>query len=227
MTVVVAPDWPASPSRPGIFLAGGISGVGDWQRDAIERLRPAWPVIYNPRRAIFPMGADTEGTRQIRWEFDQLALADAILFWFSHETVQPIVLYELGRWAASGKPLAVGADPDYERRFDVVQQLGLARPGLTVHADLESTCAAANELALAVRRLEAEIARPRNVADPGSTCSRSLRSWPWRQQSATRRLPSPNSCRAIVAAPMIPAMYLRSGAQVLSACDRTCHPGEG
>jgi hypothetical protein len=31
-------------------------------------------------------------------------------------------------------------------RFDVVQQLELARPGLTVHADLKSTCAAANQL---------------------------------------------------------------------------------
>jgi hypothetical protein len=149
VTVVVAPDRPASPPRPGIFLAGGISGVGDWQRDAIEHLRSAWPVVYNPRRADFPMGDETEGARQIRWEFDQLALADAILFWFSFETTQPIVLYELGRWAASVKPLAVGADPAYERRFDVIQQLGLARPGLTVHADLESTCAAANRLASA------------------------------------------------------------------------------
>jgi hypothetical protein len=146
MTVVVAPDRPASPPRPGIFLAGGISGVRDWQRDAVEGLRPAWPAIYNPRRAVFPMGDDAEGARQIRWEFDHLALADAILFWFSFETAQPIVLYELGRWAASDKPLAVGADPRYERRFDVVQQLALARPGLTVHADLESTCAAANQL---------------------------------------------------------------------------------
>ncbi|WP_433370522.1 nucleoside 2-deoxyribosyltransferase domain-containing protein [Actinoplanes sp. CA-142083] len=145
-TVVVAPDRPAAPPRPGIFLAGGISGVRDWQRDAIDHLRPAWPAIYNPRRVDFPMGDDTEGARQIRWEFDQLAQADVILFWFSHETTQPIVLYELGRWAASAKPLAVGADPRYERRFDVVQQLELARPGLPLHADLESTCAAANAL---------------------------------------------------------------------------------
>jgi hypothetical protein len=153
MSVVVAPDRPASPPRPGIFLAGGISGVGDWQRDAIEYLRPVWPVVYNPRREIFPMDDDGEGARQIRWEFDQLALADAILFWFSFETTQPIVLYELGRWAASDKPLAVGADPAYERRFDVVQQLGLARPGMPIHADLRSTCAAANELVPAdVRR---------------------------------------------------------------------------
>jgi hypothetical protein len=145
MTVVTAPDGPI-PERPGIFLAGGISGVRDWQRDAIEHLGPVWPVIYNPRRADFPIGDDTAGALQIRWEFDLLAHADAILFWFSFETIQPIVLYELGRWAASAKPLAVGADPGYERRFDVVQQLGLARPGLTVHADLATTCEAANAL---------------------------------------------------------------------------------
>ena len=147
MIVVVAPDRPVSVPRPAIFLAGGISGVGDWQRDAIEHLRPAWPTIYNPRRADFPMGDDAEGVLQIQWEFDQLALADAILFWFSFETTQPIVLYELGRWAASDKPLAVGADPRYERRFDVVQQLALARPGLTVHAELKATCIAANMVA--------------------------------------------------------------------------------
>ncbi|WP_051809285.1 nucleoside 2-deoxyribosyltransferase domain-containing protein [Actinoplanes subtropicus] len=150
MTVVVAPERPAA-ARPGIFLAGGISGVGDWQRRAIEHLRDAWPTVYNPRREIFPMSDDGEGARQIRWEFEQLAAADAILFWFSFETTQPIVLYELGRWAASAKPLAVGADPGYERRFDVVQQLALARPGLTVHADLASTCAAANKLAQSAR----------------------------------------------------------------------------
>ena len=56
MTVVEAPGQLASPPRPGLFLAGGISGVRDWQRDAIEHLRPVWPVIYNPRRANFPMG---------------------------------------------------------------------------------------------------------------------------------------------------------------------------
>ena len=146
MTVVVAPDRLGPPARRGIFLAGGISAVGDWQRDAIGRLHSAWPVIYNPRRPDFPMGDPDAGARQIRWEHDHLRLADAILFWFSFETVQPIVLYELGRWAGSAKPLAVGAHPGYSRRFDVVQQLGLERPGLTVHSDLESTCAAANLL---------------------------------------------------------------------------------
>ena len=147
MTVVVAPDRPQVPPRPGIFLAGGISDVADWQRGAIARLRPAWPVIYNPRRAGFTVGDSAEGVRQIRWEFDHLALADAILFWFSVETLQPIALFELGRWSGTTKPLAVGAHPGYARRFDVVEQLRLIRPGLTVHADLAATCAAAIRLA--------------------------------------------------------------------------------
>ena len=92
------------------------------------------------------MGDPAEGARQIRWEFDHLARADVILFWFSFETLQPIVLFELGRWASSAKPLAVGAHPQYGRRFDVVEQLRLIRPGLVVHADLAATCAAANRL---------------------------------------------------------------------------------
>jgi hypothetical protein len=147
MTVVIAPDRPGPSSQPGIFLAGGISDVGNWQHDAIEYLRSAWPIIYNPRREDFPTGDEVEGARQIQWEFEHLSLADAILFWFSFETLQPIALYELGRWASSAKPLAVGAHPDYPRRFDVVRQLALVRPGMTVHADLESTCIAANNLA--------------------------------------------------------------------------------
>lgn len=92
------------------------------------------------------MGDDVEGARQIRWEFEHLSRADAILFWFSFETLQPIVLFELGCWASSAKPLAMGAHPGYPRRFDVVQQLGLIRPGLAVHTDLAATCVAANDL---------------------------------------------------------------------------------
>ena len=146
MAVLVAPDRREPPPGPGIFLAGGISGVGDWQRQAIALLGSVWPVVYNPRRDDFPMGDEVEGVRQIRWEYDHLEAAGAILFWFSYETLQPIALYELGRWAASSKPLAVGTHPGYARRFDVVQQLTLIRPDLTVHSDLPATCAAANRL---------------------------------------------------------------------------------
>ena len=145
--VVVAPHRTVSRPEKAVFLAGGISDVGDWQRLAAERLRSSWAAVYNPRRDDFPMGDETAGAEQIRWEYEHLAAADAILFWFSYETLQPISLFELGCWATTAKPIAVGAHPGYPRRFDVVQQLALIRPGLAVHADLASTCAAANALA--------------------------------------------------------------------------------
>lgn len=146
MTVVVAPDRLAPAPRPGIFLAGAISGTHDWHSDAIRHLAPAWPVIYNPRRPEFPMGDRAAGVHQIRWEYEHLRRADTILFWFSFETVAPIALFELGCWSASTKPLVVGAHPGYARRFDVVEQLALVRPGLRVHESLESACLDANAL---------------------------------------------------------------------------------
>jgi hypothetical protein len=45
----------------------------------------------------------------------------------------------------------VGADPAYPRRLDVEVQLGLARPGLTVHSTLAATVAEAERLSSARR----------------------------------------------------------------------------
>jgi hypothetical protein len=50
------------------------------------------------------------------------------MFWFCAGPDQPIVWRELGGAADTGKAIAVGADPRYRRRFDVVQQLRLAGP---------------------------------------------------------------------------------------------------
>jgi hypothetical protein len=76
-----------------------------------------------------------------------------IVFWFpGGGSVQPISLYELGFHAAGRKRLAVGADPGYTRRFDVVQQLSHARPGLAVHSTLPATLAAARALLTADSR---------------------------------------------------------------------------
>ncbi|MFI1031249.1 hypothetical protein [Streptomyces sp. NPDC020951] len=69
-----------------------------------------------------------------------------ILFWFCAEAVQPIALYELGAHAARGTRLAVGAHPEYPRRLDVLEQLRLARPGMTVHGSLQETVRAAAAL---------------------------------------------------------------------------------
>ncbi|MCW8382414.1 hypothetical protein [Streptomyces justiciae] len=45
-----------------------------------------------------------------------------------------------------GIRLAVGAHPDYPRRLDVLEQLRLARPDITVHDSLQATVRAAVEL---------------------------------------------------------------------------------
>lgn len=130
---------------PGVFLAGGITGCPSWQPEAaalLAALADTPIAIFNPARAHFPIHDPHAASEQINWEFNHLRTAEVILFWFpaSGLVPQPIVLYELGRHAALGRRIAVGADPDYIRRDDVVVQLGLARPDLIVHDTLPDTC---------------------------------------------------------------------------------------
>jgi Nucleoside 2-deoxyribosyltransferase like len=83
---------------------------------------------------------------QIEWEYRRLHRADVVLFWLPatpgpQPAVQPIALYELGAHAATGKPIAVGCDPGYPRRTDVVLQLGHVRPDVIVRDTLPQVCA--------------------------------------------------------------------------------------
>jgi hypothetical protein len=117
---------------PAVFLAGGISGCPDWQREVVGLLRDDPVVLLNPRRAAFPIGDPEAGLKQIEWEHRHLRKADSILFWFPRETLCPIALYELGAWSMTAKPLFVGAHLDYPRRLDVEVQTRLARPAIRV-----------------------------------------------------------------------------------------------
>ena len=133
---------------PALFLAGGITNCPDWQSEAAAMLRdtPGLTVL-DPRRAVYDPEVPNAAAEQITWEHTHLWRADVVLFWFaSGGSVQPIALYELGVHATRGIPLAVGADPAYPRRLDVEVQLGLARPGLTVHSTLAGTVTAAKRL---------------------------------------------------------------------------------
>ncbi|MFI5892060.1 nucleoside 2-deoxyribosyltransferase domain-containing protein [Actinoplanes sp. NPDC051513] len=138
MIYVEAPAALERTTKPVLFLAGGITGCPDWQAGVLELLGAADIVVANPRRANFPIHDPGAAYEQIRWEFELLRRADAVLFWFAGgPSLQPIALYELGAHAANpAKRIAVGADPGYARRPDVLIQLGLVRPGLTVHDDL-------------------------------------------------------------------------------------------
>jgi len=132
MNYIEAPHTTYNLTGPSIFLAGGITNCPDWQATMAGILSDTDLTLLNPRRKDFPIGDPGAALNQIRWEHQQLRKATAILFWFPCETVCPIVLYELGAWSMTGKPLFVGVHPDYERKQDVEIQTGLVRPDIVI-----------------------------------------------------------------------------------------------
>lgn len=123
--------------EPRIFLAGGITGCPDWQTQAAYLFSDLSCTVLNPRRLEFDVNDPNAAPAQIEWEHHALRSADAIMFWFARETVQPITLYELGAWSMADTPLFVGVHPDYPRRLDVEIQTRLVRPEVTVWSTLE------------------------------------------------------------------------------------------
>jgi hypothetical protein len=121
-----------------LFLAGGITACGDWQRDISHALADLPFDVLNPRRANFPMDDPNAAEEQIRWEHRYIRRATAVLFWFPSETLCPITLYELGTCTMMGKPLFVGTHPAYARRSDVIIQTRLARPEIVVVDSLDA-----------------------------------------------------------------------------------------
>lgn len=136
MVYVEAPNTTES-IKKSIFLAGGITGCSDWQSDLKDKIKDIDIIIYNPRRKDFPINDPKAAEAQITWEYQMLRKADAISFWFGPETIQPIVLFELGSWVVSDKPILVGVDPKYQRKQDVEIQTKLARPGLKIASSLD------------------------------------------------------------------------------------------
>lgn len=115
-----------------IFLAGGITGCRDWQMEMVVFLSHLDIAIFNPRRKNFPIQDPSAAEKQIKWEHEHLTKTNFISFWFCPETLNPIVLYELGYWITSDKTIFIGVDPDYQRRQDVEIQSSLVRPNLEI-----------------------------------------------------------------------------------------------
>lgn len=124
-----------------VFLAGGITDCPDWQTEMVEMMDGSDLVVLNPRRKDFPISDPDAAQAQITWEHHYLRRAGVISFWFPKETLCPIVLYELGAWSMTGKPLVVGVEPGYQREADVRIQTRLARPGLVIVDQLEAVAA--------------------------------------------------------------------------------------
>jgi len=115
-----------------LFIAGWISWCPDWQKEYINYFRDTSLAVLNPRRTDFNIEDKSVEIEQITWEHEHLEKADIISFWFGKETICPIVLYELGKYANSNKEIYVWVDPAYERKSDVEIQMDLVRPNLQV-----------------------------------------------------------------------------------------------
>lgn len=147
MQYVEAPEvFPSGGDYVTVFLAGGITGCPDWQMQMAILLTGTDLVLFNPRRADFPIDDPNASYEQIAWEHYHLHRADRILFWFPAENQAgcPIALFELGAWLRSDKHVAVGVEPGYVRGEDVRIQIELERPEITVVDTLE-------DLALEIR----------------------------------------------------------------------------
>ena len=124
--------------EPSLFMAGGITGCSDWQKQFSEMLKDENLVLFNPRRKNFSNNESGIAERQISWEYHYLKKVTATSFWFTHETVCPITLFELGKQLALNKPLFIGVHPEYSRKEDLLIQVKLIRPEIEIVYDLES-----------------------------------------------------------------------------------------
>jgi Nucleoside 2-deoxyribosyltransferase like len=97
--------------------------------------------LLNPRRHNFDVHNPLMEEEQIEWEHRHLEKADHISFWFPAETLCPITLFELGKYAQrTEKILFIGAHPEYKRVRDIHIQIGLIRPEIKIVSSLQELC---------------------------------------------------------------------------------------
>lgn len=126
-----------------VFLAGGISGCRDWQKETIEHLYrfvgrdDNQVVVYNPRQEKFDINNPHAASDQITWEYQYLNQVDIFSMYFvGGNQVQPICMYELGHYTKPyGDPQVISVETDYIRKNDVIIQVALATRGFTTVHD--------------------------------------------------------------------------------------------
>lgn len=115
-----------------VFLAGGITNCKEWQDEVIDALKVyresderydiPMLTILNPRRWKFDVNDPSIEYQQISWEHRMLSKCDYVSFFFDNsESLQPITLYELGRWSMI-KPTIISIVDGYKRQNDVLIQ---------------------------------------------------------------------------------------------------------
>lgn len=145
--VIVAPEQSIiKKNEKTCFLAGGITNCYNWQAELLSRLDVGEDdrdlVVFNPRRADFPIDDPNAAQEQISWEFEHLEKADLFSIYFcSGKSDQPICMYELGRYIERMKRrfprdwdrrIIVTVEDGYKRKSDVIIQTSLATGGKVI-----------------------------------------------------------------------------------------------
>ena len=134
MKVITAPEWEGETRNIKVFLAGGITGCEHWQDKVINELERLATyhdlgnvLVYNPRRENFDVTNPDAEIEQIRWEHDHLNKCNIVSYFFAAcESLQPITLYELGRYGMSKETEPViTVQKGYLRERDVLIQTAL------------------------------------------------------------------------------------------------------
>lgn len=141
MILINAPDYTPIPFNAEriVFLAGGISGCSDWQKEVIEHLsyEDDTYIVLNPRREGTINRKDrVVSDIQIDWEYRYLRLATDVLFWFPPSSICPITLFELGGALERRAYVHVGCDPNYDRRLDLEIQIEKSRRNIKIKYSL-------------------------------------------------------------------------------------------
>ena len=128
-------SFPYEEWKKSLFLAGGITNCPNWQQELVQLLKDVDLIIFNPRRDNFPIDDPNASYEQIKWEYNKFQVCKQILFWFSRGSLNPIVLFEYGRWSYMAKKfwqyqikIFVGIDTEYKRKQDVEIQTKLLDP---------------------------------------------------------------------------------------------------
>lgn len=160
MKVITAPEYYTS-QHIKIFLAGGITNCHNWQRNVIDHLKyfeEYYPklknaIVYNPRREDFGDLSPEKEYEQISWEHEYLKACDIFTCFFdASESVQPITLYELGRWAHKKENIITVVE-EYPRASDVLIQTALDHLDCYIRLPGEADLEHARTIAQRVNRL--------------------------------------------------------------------------
>lgn len=151
MRVYTAPEVPTSTfdimnyfdkNNIKVFLGGGITKCHFWQKDVLQKLYNIGEetvsklIVFNPRREQFDAADPRPAEDQIKWEHHFLMKCDIFSMYFCNsESVQPICMYELGRYIEVMKHrfpdswerrIVISIEKGYSRENDVIVQTGLA-----------------------------------------------------------------------------------------------------